>query len=201
MPNGRTMLLIFLCVLFVVASAFGQEESDSHIVTVPKKIDLIELDENVGDLSKTVGVLNKTIGELSKTVGELNKTVGGLDERTKGTAKVVHVILGSIFAPLAVAIIILAGQKWLINRKSEDKVTSSDTAQASQSETTPTQVAQDNVDTGDPTLHELLKELLVKLDTPPVEEISSRRPSTTVPGGDKPIDDLTNDDYATMEKV
>ena len=51
----------------------------------------------------------------------------------------------------------------------------------------------ENVDTGDPILHELLKELLVKLDVPPLQEVPSRRSSTTSPSKTDSIDDLKTD--------
>ena len=104
MLNGRVILLGILCVLFGTA-AFGQEQSDPNVIRVTEKIDLRELNTTVKELSKTVGELSNTVGELSKTVEELNTTVNRIDERTQGIAKVQHVILASIIAPLVVAII------------------------------------------------------------------------------------------------
>ena len=104
MLNGRVILLGIICVLFV-AAAFGQDQSDPNIITVTEKIDLRELNTTVKELSKTVGELSKTVAELSKTVAELKTTVDRVDERMQGIAKVQHVILASIIAPLVVAII------------------------------------------------------------------------------------------------
>lgn len=104
MLNGRVILFGILCVLFVTA-AFGQEPSDPNIITVTEKIDLRELNTTVKTLNTTVGELNKTVGDLKTTVEDLKVTVGKIDERTQGIAKVQHVILASIIAPLVVAII------------------------------------------------------------------------------------------------
>ena len=104
MLNGWVILFGILCVLFVT-TAFGQEQSDPNIITVTEEIDLRELNTTVKELSKTVGKLNKIVEELSKTVAELKTTVNRIDENMQGIAKVQHVILASIIAPLVVAII------------------------------------------------------------------------------------------------
>ena len=141
MLNGRTILLGVLCVLFV-AAAFGQEPSDSHIITVTKEIDVAKLNENVENLTKTVEDLTKTIEKLdttvetlNTTVGELKTTVARIDERTKGISSWQYVILAGIFGPLLLSIY----DK--IKRNSENKTTST---QVSQSETTHVQTSQDN---------------------------------------------------------
>lgn len=109
MLNGRAILIGILCVLFLVSAVLGQEQSeqsDSHIITVTKKIDVAELDENVGnlnrtveDLNETVGDLNETVGELNKTVGELNKAYAKIDERTSIILTLLCLILGAIILP------------------------------------------------------------------------------------------------------
>ncbi len=104
MLNGRVVLFGILCVLFV-AAAFGQDPSDPNIITVTEKIDLRELNTTVKTLNMTVGELNTTVKDLKTTVEDLKVTVGKIDERTQGIAKVQHVILASIIAPLVVAII------------------------------------------------------------------------------------------------
>ena len=105
MRNRRAILIGILCVLSVVSAAYGQDPSDSHIVTITEKIDLRELNTTVKRLDTTVAELNKTVGELNKTLGELETTVKGIDERTQGIAKVQHVILSSFIGSLVVAII------------------------------------------------------------------------------------------------
>ena len=109
MLNGRAMLLRILCVLFVVAPAFGQEQSDSHIITVTKKIDVAKLSENVEDLNKSVQTLTETISKLDKTVDDLDTTVGDLkvtiariDEKNKRNCQVAICNLGRNFRSLAV---------------------------------------------------------------------------------------------------
>ena len=64
MLNGWTITSGILCVLFVAAATFGQEQSDSHIITVTKEIDVAKLNENVEDLTKTVKDLTKTVEKL-----------------------------------------------------------------------------------------------------------------------------------------
>lgn len=179
MLNRRTILLGIFCVFFLTVVSFGQQ---------PDLPVLIELSGNVGKLSgsveglsKTVENLNRTVEDLDKTVGDLNETVERIDERTKGTAKTVHVILASIIAPIVVAVLIFLGQ-WLINKNNESKATSNHTQ--------------------DPT-YELLKELVEKLDVPRLEDVPSRRPLTKrrFLSGDEPINDLKSDEYDTMENV
>ena len=131
MLNGRVILFGILCILFV-AAAFGQEQSDPNVIRVTEEIDLGELNTTVKELSKTVGELSKTVGELSKTVGELKTTVNRIDERTQGIAKVQHVILASIIAPLVVAIIApivyyILTEK-IINKRDKNDTASTQTA-------------------------------------------------------------------------
>ena len=84
MRNRRAILIGILCVLSVVSTAYGQDPSDSGVITVTKKIDVAKLNENVEDLNKNVENLGKTIDALSANVKTLNETVTRLDERTKG---------------------------------------------------------------------------------------------------------------------
>ena len=140
MPNGRTMLLIFLCVLFVVASAFGQEESDSHIITVEKKIDIAKLNDNVEDLNRNVKTLADTIDDLSENVKTLNDTVVRLDERTKGIVGWQYAIFGVVGAIFASIVI-----PYLRKRSGDSATATTNTRQVSQSEVSPTQALQENV--------------------------------------------------------
>ena len=109
MLNGRTILLQVFCILFIIASAFGQEESDSHIITVTKKIDVEQLNENVEDLNdsvktltETISKLDKTVDDLSTTVGDLKVTVARIDERNKRNCQVAIRNFGRNFRSLAV---------------------------------------------------------------------------------------------------
>ena len=106
MLNRQTMLLGIFCVLFT-SIVSGQEQSDSHIVTVTKKIDLVELSENVEKLSTSVGTFNTTVGTLNKTIADLNKTVADLsskfqrlDERTSMIVNLLYIIIAGVFIPL-----------------------------------------------------------------------------------------------------
>lgn len=155
MLNGWTIPSGILCVLFVVAATFGQEQSDSHIITVTKEIDVAKLNENVEDLTKTVKDLTKTVEKLdttvetlNTTVGELEKTVARIDERTKGISNWQYVILAGIFGPLLLSVYDR------IKQNSENKTTSiqvgqseatpTNPVQVSQSEANPVQTSQDN---------------------------------------------------------
>lgn len=117
MLNGRNTLCGIFATLFVlsgISTALSQPgQSESQFITVTEKINLAELNRNVKDLSKNVAALtqnveklSKNVEKLSENVGNLNTRVAVLEERTKGTAKVQHVILGSIIAPIVVAIIL-----------------------------------------------------------------------------------------------
>ena len=173
MLNGRTLLFQVFCILFVVASAFGQEESDSHVITVSQKIDVAKLNTTVGNLDTTVKALNTTVGELKTTVGELKASVTKLEERTGIMLNLLYIILAGILGSPLVTILIY-------KRFNKEK---------------------ESVDTGNPTLHELLKELLVKLDGPSLEEVPSRRSSTGSPSGNEPIDYLGPDYHSTGKTV
>ena len=144
MLNGRVILLGIICVLFV-AAAFGQDPSDSHIITVTKKIDVAKLDENVEELNKNVKTLTDTLGKLNKnvetlttTVGSLEKTVTKLEERTGIMLNLQYIILAGIFGPLLYSI--------YQNNKNNARVkaTSTQATQANKSNTAPTQVVQEN---------------------------------------------------------
>ena len=109
MLNGRAILLGILCVIFVTA-AFGQEPSDS--LTAVENINVADLNNNVKELSAAVKKLNEhteklseNVEKLTESVNNLNTRVEVLEERTRGTAKTLHVILASFIGPLAVAII------------------------------------------------------------------------------------------------
>ncbi len=117
MLNARNILWGIFAILFVlsaISTALGQPgHSESQFITITEKINLAELNRNVKDLSKNVAdltqnvdKLSKNVEKLSENVGNLNTRVAVLEERTKGTAKVQHVILGSIIAPIVVAIIL-----------------------------------------------------------------------------------------------
>ena len=146
MLNGRVILLGGLCVLFIIAAAFGQDQSDPNIITVTKKIDVAKLNENMENLTKSVEALTKTVEKLGTTVETLNTTVGELkitvariDERTQGIAKTQNWILGSIIIPLVVAIIYyIFTQK--MNRESKGTTASTQVVQENQSEDAPTPI-------------------------------------------------------------
>ncbi len=177
MLNGWAIPLGVLCVLFV-AAAFGQEPSDSHIITVTKEIDVAKLNENVEDLTKTVKDLTKTVEKLDTTVetlntavGELKTTVARIDERTKGISTWQYVILAGIFGPLLLSVYDR------IRQNSESKTTST---QVDQSATTPVQTSQDN-----------------ESEPASIPTLSSRLPD----GKEELKDLLKSDSYATKAKV
>ena len=106
MRNGRAICLGVLCILFVISAAFGQEQSDSHIITVTKKIDVAKLNENVEDLNKNVKTLTDTLGKLNKNVETLTTTVTKLEERTGFILNLQYIILAGILGgPLATILV------------------------------------------------------------------------------------------------
>ncbi len=123
-------ILVILVIFFLTSGALAEPvQPDSQVITVTEKINLVDLNKNVEKLNKNVEELNKNleklsenVANLSKNVVDLNTRVAVLEERTKGTAKVQHVILSSIIAPIVVAILlyilIQAFPQW-INRNSE----------------------------------------------------------------------------------
>ena len=117
MLNRQDALWGIFAILFVlsgISTALSQPgQPESQFITVTEKINLAELNRNVKDLSKNIAdltqnvdKLSKNVEKLSENVGNLNTRVAVLEERTKGTAKVQHVILGSIIAPIVVAILV-----------------------------------------------------------------------------------------------
>ena len=155
MLTGRgTIPLGILCVLFVTSTVLGQERSNSQIVTVTEKIDLVELNNSVKTLNRNVEKLTENMEKLTENVEKLTESVNSLttrvavlEERTQGTAKTVHVILASFIGPLVVAILAAIIISLIIrNRHNEGRVAATNTTQASQSEATPVQTSQDNED-------------------------------------------------------
>ena len=106
----QVILFGILCIL-LVAVAFGQDPSDSHIITVTKKIDVAKLDENVQELNRNVKTLsgtleklNENVEKLTTNVGNLEKTVTKLEERTGILLNLQYIILAGIFGPLLYSI-------------------------------------------------------------------------------------------------
>ena len=148
---GRgTILLGILCVLFV-AAAFGQEPSDSHIITVTEKIDVVGLNNSVKTLNRNVEKLTENMEKLTKNVEKLTESVNSLttrvavlEERTQGTAKTVHVILASFIGPLVVAILASIAVYFITrSRGNVGKIASASNTQDSVSEAASTQSAQE----------------------------------------------------------
>ena len=181
MLNRRAILFGILCVLFAASPVFAQEESDSHIITVTKKIDVAELDEKVDDLdqsrqdlTQTLKNLNNSINNLNTNVEYLNVTVARLDERTSGMSKLQYVIIAGIFAPLLLSLYDRFKNnsegtststqttqlkhnepiRVQIVQEGENQTTSIQTTQVNQSETTPNNVHQIDWDDGKITLLE-----------------------------------------------
>ena len=207
MRNRRAILIGILCVLSVVSTTYGQDPSNSHVITVTKDIDVLKLAENVEDLNKNVENLGKTIdalsanvktlnetvtrldertkgiGELSEDVKTLNKTVTRLDEKTQGMAKVQHVILSSFIGPLVIAIIAP-----IVYYVLTQKIMSSE----NKSNTAPTQASQANQSTAAST-------------NPPQISESETAPTSTVPSrfpeGKELEASLQSDSQAAKRKV
>ncbi len=205
MRNRRAILIGILCVLSVVSAAYGQDPSDSGVITVTKKIDVAKLNENVEDLNKNVENLGKTIGDLSanvktlndtvtrldertKGIGDLsanvktlNDTVTRLDERTKGIANWQYVILGVIGTIFASMVVFFLTQGYAYLRKTNSK-----------SDPAPTQASQANQSTAAAT------------NPAPISE-DKTAPFATVPSkfpeGKELEEYLKSDSHATREKV
>ena len=143
MLNRRAILFGILCVLFAASPAFAQEESDSHIITVTKKIDVAELDEKVDDLdqsrqdlTQTLKNLDNSISNLNTNVEYLNVMVARLDERTNGMSKWQYIIIAGIFGPLLLSLYDRT------KKNSENTSTSTQTTQLRQNEPIPVQIVQ-----------------------------------------------------------
>ena len=205
MRNRRAILIGILCVLSVVSAAYGQDPSDSGVITVTKKIDVAKLNENVEDLNKNVENLGKTIdelstnvqtlndtvtrldertkgiGELSASVQTLNDTVTRLDERTKGIANWQYVILGVIGTIFASMVVFFLTQGYSYLRKTNSK-----------SDTVPTQTSQVNQSTAASTNPAQINEG----ETAPTSIGSSKFPE-----GKELEDYLKSDSHAAREKA
>jgi hypothetical protein len=155
MLNRWTIPLAILCVLSIPFDAFAQEQSDSHIITVEKKIDVAELDEKVDDLdqsrqdlTQTLKNLNNSINNLNTNVEYLNVTVARLDERTKGIFNLQYIIVGgivTIFATLLASIVVFFLTQGVLHRRKRDsdgEATAAQVSQISQNEPTPVRTVQ-----------------------------------------------------------
>lgn len=107
MRNGRAILIGILCVLSAVSAAYGQDTSDSGVITVTKDIDVSKLAENMEELNRNMKTLTETITKLEESVTDLNTTVAdmqirvaGIERDTKNNTRWQYVILVGIFAPM-----------------------------------------------------------------------------------------------------
>ena len=205
MRNRRAILIGILCILSVVSAAYGQDPSDSGVITVTKKIDVAKLNENVEDLNENVENLGKTInelstnvktlndtvtrldertkgiGDLSENVKTLNDTVTRLDERTKGIAKWQYVILGVIGTIFASMVVFFLTQGYSYLRKTNSK-----------SDTVPTQTSQANQSTAASANPAQISEG----ETAPTSIVLSK-----LPEGKELEDYLQSDSHAAREKA
>ena len=134
MLNGRSILIVVLCALFVVIDAFGQDQSDSHIITVTKKIDLGKLNENVEDLNKNVKSLTETINKLNDTVDKLTVTTARLDERTKTNSNLLYILIAGVFG---IPLVQRGWSRWM-KRNDKDEGYIQETATHTKSPISPT---------------------------------------------------------------
>ena len=231
MLNGRAILLGITCVLFVVTSAFGQEQSDSHIIIVEKKIDVAELDEkmddldqNQQDLTQTLKNLDNSISNLNTNVEYLNVTVARLDERTQGIFNLQYIILGgigTIFATLLASIVVFFLTQGFLNRRkrnSESEATFTQATQGSQNEPIPvrivyvgenqasstqtTQVSQGEASPTQSTQEDVSKAKPVQASgVSRNEETTPKSQQENFPSGDELTDYLKSEDHSKKRKV
>ncbi len=186
MLNGWVILFGILCILFV-AAAFGQDQSDPNIITVTEKINIANLNNNVeelGDavkkLTESTEKLNGNVEKLTESVNSLNTKVAVLEERTRGTAKTLHVILASFIGPLVVAILAAIVIPFIIrNRNSEGRAAATNTTQVNQNEAASTNPAQENED----------------------KAASTATASSRFPEGEELKEYLKSDSFTTEEKA
>ena len=205
MRNRRVILIGILYILSAVSAAYGQDPSDSGVITVTKKIDVAKLNENVEDLNKNVENLGKTIsvlsanvktlnetvtrldertkgiGDLSANVKTLNEIVTRLDERTKGIANWQYVILGVIGTIFASMVVFFLTQGYSYLRKTDSK-----------SNTVPTQASQANQSTAASTNPAQISEE----ETAPTSTVPSKFPE-----GKELEATLKSDSQAVREKA
>ena len=165
MLNWQRIFIGLLCVLSLVPTALSEEmPPDSHIITVPTQINLVELNnnvkslstavqnlteiveklsENMVDLNKNIGVLNTKVAALdertkgvNESVGALNEKVAALDERTERMAKWQYGILAGIGTIFISIVIFLLKQVYSSWKKgsSENKAAPANTTQVSRRE-------------------------------------------------------------------
>ena len=180
MRNRRVILIGILCVLSVVSAAYGQESSDSGVITVTKDIDVLKLAENVEELNRNMKSLTETITKLEESVTALNTTVvdmqiriAGIERDTKNNTRWQYVILAGIFAPMLLSV-------YEKVKKNKDN------------KTTPTQVVHPNQSTDASTNPTQISET----ETAPTPTVPSKFPE-----GKELETSLKSDAQATREKV
>ena len=180
MRNRRIILIGILCVLSIVSAVYGQEPSDSGVITVTQKIDVSKLAENVEELNRNMKTLTETITKLEESVTALNTTVvdmqiriAGIERDTKNNARWQYVILAGIFGPLLLSV-------YEKMKKNNDN------------KTTSTQVVHSNQSTADPTNPAQISE---------GETAAASIVSSEFPEGKELEDLLKSDSHATREKV
>ena len=188
MLNGRAILLEIFCVLFVFSAASttlaqSQSATDSIIekiyqseTRVRDHIDAKTADVNtqISDINTKIGTINTNVAVNTTNIGNMQKDIDDL----KGTVTWIWRGVIGIFVTLILSVVCYIFKTMWQSRGNRD-----------------------SVETVDPTLQELLKELVARVDMPRPEEVPSRRSPTTFLSEDELKDNLKSDDYATMEKV
>ena len=188
MLNGRAILLEIFCVLFVfsvasTALAQSQSATDSLIEKIYQSETRVRdhIDTKIADVNTQITDINTKIGTINTNVAVDTTNIGNMQtdiDDLKGTVTWIWRGIIGIFATLILSVVgYILKSIW-------------------QSRTN-----KDSVETIDPTLQELLKELVTRLDIPRPEEVPSRSPATRFLSEGELRDNLKSDDYATMEKV
>ena len=162
MLNGRSILLILLCALFIPSTGLSQmEPSQSEILNAVNKVDKdvavlsqkmegveSRLDQKI-DLS--IKAVEDTLGERLNGIDDEIKRINGDIKDLKGTLSriwigILLLIIGSVVIPIGRYFV----KQWWENRDNKGNVNRETSIQAqatgmSEDEATPTQATQENV--------------------------------------------------------
>lgn len=188
MLNERANLIGILYALFVLyatSTALGQSQSanDSLIEKIYQSETRVRdhidtktesINTQISDINTKIGTINTNVAVNTTHIGNMQTDIDDL----KGTVTWIWRGVIGIFVTLILSVVgYILKSIW-------------------QSRTN-----KDSVETMDPTLQELLKQLLERLDTPRPEEVPSRRSPITFLSEDELRDILKSDDYTKTRKV
>ena len=171
---------------YAASTALGQTQSanDSFIEKIYQSETRVRdhidtktesINTQISDINTKIGTINTNVAVNTTNIGNMQGDINDLKGTMSWILKgIIALIISSVVIPIALYFL----KQWWENRGEKDKA-----------------------ETMDPTLEELLKQLVTRLDIPRPEEVPSRRSPITFLSEGELRDTLKSDDYTTTRKV